>query len=253
MALKLKKTKKKVEKEAKLPVIMAVDASMNGTAIWICDAHFKPIDWFLFTTKKFIADSSPGHTHRVQQKGFERRLKARAEFNRLVFKHRPDYIVFEQYALGRRNSSGRVFDMAEFTGDLKLAAYEYCKASSAKIRLIVNSSIKMWATGNGSADKEWMIEAAKGKSQTAGLSLIFFKAYYLSLPSVVQDVDDIADAYCIANMFIHELKLRDGALTEQEFLDMCKVERCSLHAAAFFPKKSKKKPRTKPHEMPWPI
>ena len=258
MSLKLKKKKqKKVIKkktEEKPPpkprVIMTVDASLNGTGIWICDENFNPIDWFLFTTKAGIANGSPGNTHRVQEKGYERILIARRHFNKLIYKHSPDFIIFEEYTFGRRQSSGLVFNIAEFTGQLRLAAYEYCRArGTAHMRTVIPSVPKKWATGNGAADKEMMLKAAIGDvGRGQNISLAENVDFYGDLPEEIMHQDDIADPYCLANYFIHELMIRDGKMTAGQM-----KSKHGINAECFFPKSSKKgkKPRIAPYLQEW--
>jgi len=243
----MKKLKKKSKaKSLRARTIMAVDASINGTAIWICDEKFKPISWFLFTTKKYVAGSAPGHTHRVVNKGYDRTLEALAIFEDLLATYFPDFIIFEDYAL---RASGLVFNIAEFTGTLKLAAYKYCKRrKNCHMRTVVPSVVKKWATGNGSADKEWMVDAAHGIPGKANKSLIRHRDTYAALPDDIKKQDDIADAYCIANFFMHELMIRDGRLALSDVKKMHGIK-----SECFFPKKKKKskKLRVAPHLQPW--
>lgn len=243
--MKLKRKKKGTARSSKRPeVIMAVDASINGTCIWICDDNFKPIHWFLFTTKKFIADCSPENTHRVTNKGYERTVIAQKIFEDLLTVYCPNYIVFEEYAL---RASGLVFNIAEFTGALKLSAYKHCRRrKNCRMRTVVPSVNKKWATGNGSADKEWMVKAASGDTDGINPSLKMNCMNYLSLPEKIQEQHDVADAYCLANFFMFELQVRRGRTSVESLKRMY-----GIHAECFFPKSKKKKKRLAPHLQPW--
>lgn len=72
---------------------------------------------------------------------------------------RPDYMVYEGYAMGIGTKGGRSFDLGELGGVLKVFAYEM----GVKIVLVPPASLKMFTTGKGNAKKPEMAEAVELK------------------------------------------------------------------------------------------
>ena len=65
-------------------------------------------------------------------------------------RYTPDLVAFEGYALGFRGKSNIIFDLGELGGVLKLLILE----RSIDILLVPPTSLKLFATGKGNADKE---------------------------------------------------------------------------------------------------
>jgi Holliday junction resolvasome RuvABC endonuclease subunit len=117
-----------------------------------------------------------------------------------------DYCGIEGYAF---SASGRITDIAEFTGLVKYKLYEL----GWKIRLYDPCSIKMYGTGIGNADKVKMTDCYMEK---------YNKDMDVSyLPLYKSPSSDIIDAYFIAKLLQIELKLRNGLV---KLKDLSEVE-----------------------------
>lgn len=103
----------------------------------------------------------------------------------------PDYVAIEDYAY---SANGKVFNIAESTGALKVKLYE----SYIPIRLYDPCSIKMFNSGYGNSDKVRMKECYDNLNEREKLN------------GVVNE--DIIDAFFIVNLLYHELKIRKGLL-----------------------------------------
>jgi Holliday junction resolvasome RuvABC endonuclease subunit len=110
------------------------------------------------------------------------------------------YIAFESYSF---SSNGKVFDIAECTGVLKWRLYHLNKI----IRLYAPTLIKMFATTNGKADKNMMIDYYKkiGNPLNIAESQLTNKPY-----------EDIVDAYWITKLLYMELSIRKGFISLHE-------------------------------------
>ncbi len=102
-----------------------------------------------------------------------------------------DYITLEGYAYGAK---GKVFEIGEATGELKKRIWE----SKVPLRIYDPTSIKMYITGTGNADKELM------------------KKYYKGILPVENINEDIIDAYHVTSLLQMELKIRKGIIKTQD-------------------------------------
>lgn len=75
-----------------------------------------------------------------------------------------DLIAYEGYAMGGRAGRGRLFDIGELGGVLKLVAWQ----RGVDVLLIPPSNLKQFATGKGKADK---LEVAKAIAETWGYNI----------------------------------------------------------------------------------
>jgi len=101
------------------------------------------------------------------------------------------YIAMEGYALGAE--TGQLTQIAEVSGVVKSFLYN----CGWKIRIHDPQSVKMFATGNGHAQKAEMVAASK--------------LYGLSYPSFLEgrtEQEDIADSFFLMKMMETELKVR---------------------------------------------
>jgi Holliday junction resolvasome RuvABC endonuclease subunit len=105
-----------------------------------------------------------------------------------------DYIALEGYAYGAK---GKVFEIGEATGELKKRIWE----SKVPLRIYDPTSIKMFITGVGNADKELM------------------KKHYKGIIPIEDINEDIIDAYHITSLLQTELKLRKGIVKSQDLLE----------------------------------
>lgn len=93
-----------------------------------------------------------------KRKGVERLLYVRDMFEDLVLDC--DLIAYEGYSMGspkKRGGVGRFFDIGELGGVLKMAAAEL----GIPMLLVPPKTLKMFATGNGNADKDMVIATVK--------------------------------------------------------------------------------------------
>lgn len=68
---------------------------------------------------------------------------------------RMDLIVYEGYAMGMPNGQGRLFDIGELGGVLKLVAWDM----GVDVLLVPPTNLKKFATGKGNAKKDQVIQA----------------------------------------------------------------------------------------------
>lgn len=114
-----------------------------------------------------------------------------------------EYVAIENFAFGKTGSSGQIFNLAEFEGNVKLRLWEQGK----KLRLYSVNSNKKFFSGYGLSDKIGMRDAfEKWKGVKPDLS---------ALPEVlkgsgVQTTSDIIDAFALCEFLRKELRLRAG-------------------------------------------
>ena len=99
-------------------------------------------------------------------------------------------VCIEGYAYG---ASGQLTQIAEITGVIKKLLTDI----NCKIRIHDAKSIKMWATGNGNADKDAMLKAA---------------CKFISIPDYIKKhtiAYDIADSYFLMDILRKELQVRE--------------------------------------------
>ena len=105
-----------------------------------------------------------------------------------------NYIALEGYAYGAK---GKVFEIGEATGELKKRIWE----NKIPLRIYDPTSIKMYITGLGNADKELM------------------KKHYKGIIPIENINEDIIDAYHITSLLQMELKIRKGIIKTQDLLE----------------------------------
>jgi crossover junction endodeoxyribonuclease RuvC len=95
---------------------------------------------------------------RIQTKhlrGCERLFFIKQSIETIIHTARPTLIAYEGYAMGVRNGYGKTYDIGELGGVLKLLAFE----KRIKVLLVPPTSLKMFACGNGRAQKSEVIAA----------------------------------------------------------------------------------------------
>lgn len=115
------------------------------------------------------------------------------------------YVAIEDYAFGTSSSSGMIFSLAEFEGNIKIGLYNKGK----KLRFYSVNSNKKFFTGYGLSDKIGMYQAF---NKYTGV-----KPDISTLPIVdsgkgVAPVSDIIDAFSLCEFLRMELKLRAGLI-----------------------------------------
>ena len=191
--------------------IAGLDLSLNGSGCVIADLNpntFEIIsyNYLSFTTiKKLSSDKIYYH----KKDHFRNRyLKYNWMIDKILkFINFSEHIAIEGYSYASKGNS--IFDIAEFSGIIKFKLLDY----SYKLRIHDPSSIKMFATGKGNADKMVMQEAyILGTSNPLGLpdKIPLLKKKNESNPRA-----DIVDAYYIMKLLHTELQLRNGIITIQ--------------------------------------
>ena len=119
------------------------------------------------------------------------------------------YVAIEDYAFGTSSSSGMIFSLAEFEGNIKIGLYNKGK----KLRFYSVNSNKKFFTGYGLSDKIGMYQAF---NKYTGV-----KPDISTLPIVdsgkgVAPTSDICDAFALCECLRMELKLRAGLVQLHE-------------------------------------
>lgn len=115
---------------------------------------------------------------------------------------RPNYVAIEDYAYG---ASQRAHQIGEVGGAARRVLWRY----RIPFRLHDPLSIKMFATGNGGADKA---EMKRGVQKRWGVE---FESSYPA-PCFGELVEDLSDATAIAQLLHLELQLRFGIIRLQD-------------------------------------
>ncbi len=119
------------------------------------------------------------------------------------------YVAIEDYAFGTSSSSGMIFSLAEFEGNIKIGLYNKGK----RLRFYSVNSNKKFFTGYGLSDKIGMYQAF---NKYTGV-----KPDISTLPIVdsgkgVAPTSDIIDAFALCECLRMELKLRAGIVQLHE-------------------------------------
>lgn len=118
---------------------VGIDQSLNGTGLCLRDAA-----GVVHATQTI----DPG-----KLRGVERLACVKTRVTSFL-SSRVAFVAFEGYSY---NSVGRVFELGEVGGVLRLVVHEY----GLSFVVVPPASLKKFATGNASAEKEDMVEAAK--------------------------------------------------------------------------------------------
>lgn len=109
------------------------------------------------------------------------------------------YVAIEDYAYNRRDQRGHL-DLAELIGSVKCTLWEW----GIPVRLYEPSLIKLAWTGDGSAEKEDMINACR-------CNFLDLRKYQTSKKNL-SPADNLADAILIGALLQRELDIRAGRL-----------------------------------------
>jgi Holliday junction resolvasome RuvABC endonuclease subunit len=178
-------------------IIVGIDPSINGTGV--VKFYLDPVDLKLgdmeymgFTQVKKHSSNKIIH---YRKKDFENNLDQNLFMYDEIrdFCEDAEYIAIEDYAY---SATGKVFNIAEYVGGLKMDLY----LEGKKIRMIEPTVVKKYAVGRGSCDKISM-EDEYMKNDVLGLS---------KLPEYKSPKLDIVDAFYIAKYLQLELQLRFG-------------------------------------------
>jgi Holliday junction resolvasome RuvABC endonuclease subunit len=177
-------------------IITAIDYSMNSPGI---------VKFYLDNKLDLIKAESLGFTQ-VKKNGksniiyykkdqfsnnIEKFIWINTKIIDFILQDKPEFISIEGYAYGAK---GKVFEIGEATGDIKRRIWE----NKIPLRIFDPTSIKMFITGVGNADKELM------------------KLHYKGIIPIETINEDIIDAYHITSLLQMELKIRKGLVKTQD-------------------------------------
>jgi len=204
-------------------IICGLDISKTHYALVIKDTETKAVDYILCTTakpiiKKAVKDEIIVHELKAWQ-SFKKEIESQEAYNLYLCSAIYNYLLedlvtipelkgtmaIEGYAI---HGSGQVLQIAEIAGLAKTIFYN----AYWKIRILAPRSVKLWATGNGSAEKNEILEKA-----------IEEKLY---IPDYIIKTDtayDISDAYFLMRMVETELKIRKDPLYMKKLTEQQKV------------------------------
>ncbi len=142
-------------------------------------------------------------------RGMTRIKHIRDAVEEALTRYSPDLVAFEGYALGFRGKSNIIFDLGELGGVLKLLILE----RGIDILLVPPTSLKLFATGKGNADKEQVSLALREE---------------LGVAFSTSDQYDAAGLLLMGEMFYSMNRMRRGVLLPHR---KRALESCSLISA----------------------
>lgn len=114
-----------------------------------------------------------------------------------------EYVSVEDYAM---DASGKIFDLAEFEGGVKMRLY----AEGKKLRFYAPKANKKFFSGNGNNNKLRMYE--QGFVPYTEMKPDIATLPEVDRPGGVSPTSDIIDAYSLCEFLRAELKLKNGLM-----------------------------------------
>lgn len=172
------------------PVIVGIDPSLNSLGF----AH-RVNDQVL----AFCIGSS-------KLRGLQRIKFLRDAVSEALDQYTPTMVAFEGYALGFRGKSNTIFDLGELGGVLKLLILE----RGIDILLVPPTSLKLFATGKGNADKDQVSVSVKA---------------LLGVSFPTSDQYDAAGLLAMGELYYSSRRLRRGGILphRKKALESCAV------------------------------
>jgi len=198
---------KRRKKSVGLSKVVGMDLSLNHGAIVCLDRGRL---WrVLWATTKAAASKRKDATRIDIPKNLQReekevwRLDWWAKYLREVLESLcPDVVAFEGYAMGK---SQRAHQIGELGGVARLACWQI----GVRFRIYDPSTIKMFATHNGGADKDEVGDAVK---ERWGVNFDSLDPPSRSRKKRKETSEDLYDAYAIARLAWTEVWLRRGVI-----------------------------------------
>lgn len=200
----------------KKTIICGLDLSPNssGATKLILDEKFNVIksDYLGFTTTKkyshdenihYYNNSSKNPTYHHYFSKFVWMKEKIAEFTKDC-----DYVAIEDYAFA---GIGKVFNIAEFAGMIKLHLFE----NNKKVRLYDPGSIKIFATDRGNCDKISMNDAYEELYCDYKMNLSHLPIVDISKGR--SPTSDIIDSFFIVELLYLELQLRKALVNLTDY------------------------------------
>ena len=175
-----------------------IDASMNGVALVLMKGGKSVKAWYMTESKKpkFKAPNViPVFLDgKLKKENQERNYLHWKLINTILGGHKPDYIAIEDYAMG--SSTHNAYSIGEMQYNYRLAAMIH----GIPLRLYEPTKVKMFGTGNGSAQKSQMVVACITKWEK------------INFANFGKSGEDLADAYIIGQLLLTELKVQTGEI-----------------------------------------
>lgn len=198
--------------------IIGADISLNhGAFVLLEDGDIK--DFLYYTDAAGSAERSKRHGRRVKLIDHpDRQIRAMARLawienlmdKQVLMSWKPDYIGIEDYAI-------RAEQGAHYLGEVGGIARILCWFRGIKLRLHDPTSVKMFATHDGTAQKDLIEQRVQERWD------VEFGEFNTPPPKPTaknptphqnrRTSEDLADAYAIAQLVWHEVRLRDGTLS----------------------------------------
>lgn len=175
-----------------------IDPSITNTGIVVLDDDCRIVDILNSKTIKVLRTKNPTPCKSVSD--YLYKTNAIAEF---LWKYRDGlHITYEDYSY---DSTHRAFSMAEYGGILKS---QLLPLLTDELKLVAPTTVKKFATGNGFASKERMVEQAMKENEVIA-----------TMPKANR-TDDICDAYFLAKLcwYKYNKKKAPAVETSKELL-----------------------------------
>jgi len=192
-------------------IICGVDMSVNSPAVvrFELDEEFNVVNKKYLTfsqVKKYGGESSEGKVISFKKASFAENINQYTFMRDMIIETigEADYVAFEGYAY---SAMGQVFDIAEATASVKIGLFD----SDIPFRIYDISSIKMFATTNGNADKISMEEEYEKLGVDEKFNLSFLPMVHEKKSG--NPKDNIVDAFFVCKLLHTEMKLRHGRMT----------------------------------------
>lgn len=191
-----------MDKEATM-IISAIDPSINSSGVVKYtlddDLYIQKKEYLGFTDKKkFQSKNILPYVKKQFKTDYDQYNWMYSEITKFITG--TTYVGIEGYAFG---SIGKVFQIGEFCGGIKLLCYNL----GMKLRIHDPLSIKLFSTGSGKADKQEICQVYSKLPASEKLDLD--ESFFTQKGS---PAEDIVDAYWICNLLWLELKLRKGLI-----------------------------------------
>lgn len=158
-------------------VIMGIDQSLTGSGVSIIDDKGGEF-YYLISTSKIKNTKAPtiDYTRRL--------VEMTEEVEKIIEKHKPDYIAMEGMSYGARGAA--IFELGGLSHLLRVMFLR----QNVKFVIMPPKTVKKYFTGSGNASKLEIIEEAMKR----GANIPFFKT--IKKQRVFDD--NVADSYAIA-------------------------------------------------------
>lgn len=145
---------------------MGLDISMNRTGVTLIkDSHVSEYISFAIVPSflDYVFNGKKSKIKKTPLKGYKRIEYVESVIYRLLATYSPKYITLEGYSLG---SKGRVFDIAEFTGAIKMVLQKYLDRPDTYGLILTPHQLKKIASDNGGISKDQIYRFCNSRFNT---------------------------------------------------------------------------------------